>query len=155
MTVELEVFDYDIDKASLIGPASLAARFAADVRCGCGNFGIMVDLSHIPMCREDSRFVVQALRPYITHFHIGNTVIGDPSMEAYGDEHPRFGFPGGSNDTPQVLEFLRLLKQEGFFRPDDPYILSFEVKPRPYEDPCAVAAGSKRVLGRAWALLEE
>ena len=30
MNVELEVFDYDVDKASLIGPAPLAARFAAD-----------------------------------------------------------------------------------------------------------------------------
>jgi sugar phosphate isomerase/epimerase len=32
MTVELEVFDYDMDKAALIGPAPLAARFAADMR---------------------------------------------------------------------------------------------------------------------------
>ena len=32
MNVELEVFDYDVDKASLIGPAPLAAKFAADMR---------------------------------------------------------------------------------------------------------------------------
>ena len=31
MDVNLEVFDYDMDKAALIGPAPLAARFAADV----------------------------------------------------------------------------------------------------------------------------
>lgn len=35
MDVNLEVFDYDMDKAALIGPAPLAARFAADVRMTC------------------------------------------------------------------------------------------------------------------------
>ena len=32
MNVELEVFDFDVDKAALIGPAPLAAKFAGDVR---------------------------------------------------------------------------------------------------------------------------
>ena len=32
MMVELEVFDFDMDKAALIGPAPYAARFAADMR---------------------------------------------------------------------------------------------------------------------------
>jgi hypothetical protein len=32
MNVEIEVFDYDVDKRSLIGPAPLAARFAAEIR---------------------------------------------------------------------------------------------------------------------------
>ncbi|MEM1484463.1 sugar phosphate isomerase/epimerase [Oscillospiraceae bacterium PP1C4] len=155
MYIELEVFDYDIAKASLIGPAPLAARFAADVRCVCDNFGLMIDLSHIPMCREDSRFVVRTLRPYITHFHIGNTVVRDPAHEAYGDEHPRFGFPNSENDTAAVLDFLRVLKGEGFFCAENPYVLSFEVKPWKEEDPDAVIANAKRVLNRAWALLEE
>jgi sugar phosphate isomerase/epimerase len=155
MNVELEVFDYDIAKASLIGPASLAARFAADIRSEHNNFGLLVDLSHIPMCYETSRFTVQTLKPYITHLHIGNTVCADPSVEGYGDEHQRFGFPGSANDTPQVFEFLRVLKQEGFFRPDDPLVLSFEVKPWKDEDPETVLASAKRVLNRAWALLED
>ena len=42
--VELEVFDYDVDKAALIGPAPLAARFAADVCSRHKNFGLIVDL---------------------------------------------------------------------------------------------------------------
>ena len=28
--VELEIFDYDVDKASLMGPAPYAAQFAAE-----------------------------------------------------------------------------------------------------------------------------
>lgn len=153
MTIELEVFDYDIAKASLIGPAVLAARFAADIRQAHSNFGLLIDLSHIPLTYEKSEFVVRTLRPFLTHFHIGNTVCTDPSAEGYGDDHQRFGFPGGSNDVDQVLEFLRVLKNEGFFNARDPYVLSFEVKPWKDEDPDIVLANAKRVLNRAWALL--
>lgn len=155
MLVELEVFDYDIDKASLIGPAPLAAKFAADMRVSHSNFGLMIDLSHIPMTYESPEFVVRTLRPYITHLHIGNTVCRDKNAEGYGDMHQRFGFPNGANDTPEVLDFLRVLKNEGFMNPLDPMVLSFEVRPWKDEDPEAVVAGAKRVLNRAWALLED
>lgn len=155
MNIELEVFDYDIAKSSLIGPAPLAARFAADVRQMHDNFGLLIDLSHIPMCRESTEFVVRTLRPYLTHFHIGNTVVENPIDEGYGDEHQRFGFPNSSNDTPELLNFLRVLKNEGFFNAENPYVLSFEVKPWKDEDPDVVVANAKRVLNRAWALLED
>lgn len=153
--VELEVFDHDIAKCSLLGPAPLAARFAAEVRTQVPNFGLMVDLSHFPMTYEKSAQVISALRPYITHFHFGNTVCEDPSAVAYGDEHPRFGFPNSSNDTAEVLDFLRVLKTNGFFNEREPYTLTFEVKPWADEDIDVIIANSKRVLNRAWAMLEE
>lgn len=153
--VELEVFDHDIAKCSLLGPAPLAARFAAEVRTQVPNFGLMVDLSHFPMTYEKSAQVISALRPYITHFHFGNTVCEDPSAVAYGDEHPRFGFPNSSNDTAEVLDFLRVLKANGFFNEREPYTLTFEVKPWADEDIDVIIANSKRVLNRAWAMLEE
>jgi len=153
--VELEVFDYDIDKASLIGPAPYAAQFAADMRMTHNNFGLMIDLSHIPMTYETPEFVVRTLRPYITHLHVGNTVCADSSAEGYGDMHQRFGFPGSANDTPEVLEYLRVLKKEGFMNAENPMVLSLEVRPWQEEDPEVVIAGAKRVLNRAWALLED
>lgn len=155
MMVELEVFDYDIAKAALIGPAPYAAKFAADMRTTHNNFGLMIDLSHIPMTYESSEFVVRTLRPYITHFHVGNTVCKDPTAVGYGDEHQRFGFPNSSNDTMEVLDYLRVLKNEGFLNAENPYVFSFEVKPWKDEDPDAVIANAKRVLNRAWALLED
>jgi sugar phosphate isomerase/epimerase len=155
MNIVLEVFDFDIAKASIIGPAPLAARFAADMRTSHNNFGLMVDLSHIPMTYETPEFVVRTLKPYIVHFHVGNTVCRDPKAEGYGDEHQRFGFPNSSNDTAQVLEYLRVLKNEGFFNAENPYVFSFEVKPFKDEDPDTVVANAKRVLNRAWALLED
>jgi hypothetical protein len=83
--------------------------------------------------------------------HIGNAVVGDPSHEAYGNLHPRFGFPNGSNDVPELVQFLRILLNIGFLNPENPPILSFEVTPRPDEDVDIVIAGPKRVLNEAWA----
>ena len=47
------------------------------------------------------------------------------------------------------------LKQEGFFNAEKPYVLSMEVTLRPGEDEDIVLANTKRVLNRAWALLED
>ena len=154
MNVELEVFDYDIDKAALIGPAPLAERFAADMRTTHANFGLLVDLSHFPITYESSRFVVQTLRPYITHLHFGNAVVKE-GCAAYGDKHPRLGFPERANNTEELLDYLQVLKEEGFFRAENPLVLSMEVSPYGEEEPDIILANTKRVLKRAWALLED
>ena len=154
MMVELEVFDYDMDKASLIGPAPYAARFAADMRMTHDNFGLMVDLSHFPTTYETSKFVIQTLRPYITHLHFGNAVVKE-GFDGYGDLHPCFGYPNSANDTEELLDFLRVLKAEGFFNADAPLVFSMEVTPRPGQDGDIILANTKRVLNRAWAMLED
>ncbi len=153
MPVNLEIFDYDIDKKSLIGPTALALRFTNEIRKEFDNFGLMVDLSHIPMYRESAEAAILPIRDLIRHVHIGNTVIKDPAFTAYGDTHPRFGFEGGENDVPQLVEFLRVLLFAGVLRKDDPPFLSFEVKPWGDEDPELVIANAKRTLNRAWALV--
>ncbi len=152
MMVELEVFDYDVDKAALIGPSNYAAQFAADVRNVCPNFGLLVDLSHFPICHETAKDVIRTCRPYITHLHFGNAV-ADPEAEGYGDYHQRFGYPGSANDVFQLLDYLQVLRAEGFFNARDPLVLSMEVKPVEGEDPEIVLANTKRCLNRAWALL--
>jgi sugar phosphate isomerase/epimerase len=151
MNVELEVFDFDMDKAALIGPAPYAAKFAADMRTTHNNFGLLVDLSHFPTTYETSRFVIRTLRPYITHLHFGNAVV-IPGCDGYGDLHPRMGYPNSANDTPELVDFFRVLKEEGFFDAENPYVLSMEVTLRPGEDEDIVLANTKRVLNRAWAL---
>ena len=154
MMIEIEVFDYDMDKAALIGPAPYAAQFAADMRITHNNFGLLVDLSHFPTTYETSKFVIQTLRPYITHFHIGNAVV-EKGCEAYGDQHPRFGFPNSSNDVEELVDFFTVLKEEGFFNAKNPYVLSLEVKPWGDEDGDIILANTKRVIDRAWALVED
>lgn len=149
--VLLEVFDYDIDKKALIGPAALAKRFAEEIRSEQDNFGLMVDLSHIPMIHETIEEALLPVKDYIMHAHMGNTVIQDPSIPGYGDTHPRFGFPGGENDVDELAHYLTVLKQIGFLNEANRPFVSFEVKPFGDEDPDLVVANAKRTLNLAWA----
>lgn len=151
MRVALEVFDYDVDKKCLIGPAPLALRYAAEVRKKHDHFGLMVDLSHIPLIHETIEESILPVKDYIIHAHIGNCVVKQAGLPAYGDVHPRFGFPDGENDVEEVVHYLRVLLKIGFLNADKPPIVSFEIKPFGDEDPDIVIANAKRTLNEAWS----
>ncbi len=150
--LNLEVFDYAIDKKALIGPASYAFEVASRVRAECPNFGLTIDLSHEPLLFQDPSRVLLLLSPFVTHVHIGNAVL-EEGHPAYGDQHPRFGLPGSINDIEEVAAFLRALFRTGFFEqkiPTEKPVISFEVKPLPGEDPDFVVANAKRTFLSAW-----
>jgi sugar phosphate isomerase/epimerase len=147
----LEVFDYDVDKRSLIGPTTRAKAFCDRVR-DLPNFGLMVDLSHIPLMHETIEQSLMPVASYIRHAHMGNAVI-EAGLPGYGDQHPRFGFPGSVNDVPELTEYLRALIKIGYLKEGEPRIVSFEVKPFGDEDPELVIANAKRTLNLAWAMV--
>lgn len=152
----LEVFDRDIDKKCLIGPAPLARELAERIRADHPNFGLMVDLSHIPLLRESPAQALQPVREHLAHIHIGNAYFGPARADpAWGDLHPRFGYPGGANDVPQLVEFLRELFAVGYLRLDGRHraAISFEIRPVGDEDPHVLIAGAKRKFVQAWAEL--
>ena len=151
LNILLEVFDYDVDKKSLIGPAVFARRFSEEIRKEYDNFGLMVDLSHIPMLHETIEESLVPVKDYILHAHMGNCVVKDPSLPGYGDSHPRFGFPGGENDVEELTAYLKVLMDIGFLSKNRRPIVSFEVKPFGDEDPDLVVANAKRVLQLAWS----
>jgi sugar phosphate isomerase/epimerase len=151
ITVALEIFDWNIDKKSLVGPVDLAKRYAETIRAEFDNFGLMVDLSHLPLIGETAEQAILPIKDYIVHAHIGNCVVKDAGLPAYGDAHPRFGFPGGENDVAAVAEFLAVLMRAGFLNKANPPVVSFEVKPFGDEDPDIVIANAKRTLNEAWA----
>lgn len=151
MSVALEVFDYDVDKKSLIGPAELALRYAKEIRKQHDHFGLMVDLSHMPLIHETVEESLLPVKDYIIHAHIGNCVVKNSDMPAYGDAHPRFGFPGSENDVDEVAHYLRVLLDIGFLNEKHPPIVSFEVKPFGDEDSDIVIANAKRIMNEAWA----
>ena len=148
-----EVFDFDIDKCALVGPVDLAKRYAEEICAEFDNFGLMVDLSHLPILHESARQSLIPVKDYIIHAHMGNCVMKDKNDPAYGDAHPRFGYPGGENDVEELVEYLRVLMEIGYLDADNRRILSFEVKPVGDEDPDIVVANAKRVLNLAWAML--
>jgi sugar phosphate isomerase/epimerase len=151
--VALEVFDYDIDKCSLIGPVALAKRYAEEICAEFDNFGLLVDLSHIPIIHETIRESLVPVKDFIIHAHMGNCMLRDKKDPAYGDAHPRFGYPGGENDVDELVEYLKVLMEIGYLNPDNRRFLSFEVKPVGDEEPDIVVANAKRVLNLAWARL--
>lgn len=154
MPVLLEVFDFDVDKKSLIGPAAYACEFADIIAAEFDNFGLLTDLSHLPQTRETPREGILPIRKHVRHAHIGNAVVGDPALPAYGDAHPRFYFPDGENGADELAEFLKVLFEIGYLGKGRRPIVSFEVKPFGSEDPEITLAGCKRVLNEAWARLE-
>ena len=153
MPVLCEVFDYDIAKKSLIGPVDLVKRYAETICAEYDNFGLMVDLSHIPMLHETIEESLLPVQQYIRHAHMGNTVIKSPECPAYGDEHPRFGFPNSENDVEELAAYLRLLLKIGFLNEKKRPIVSFEIKPFGEEDPEVCLANAKRTLDLAWELV--
>lgn len=153
MPVLCEVFDYDIAKKSLIGPVDMVKRYAETICAEYDNFGLMVDLSHIPMLHETIEESLLPVQQYIRHAHMGNTVIKSPECPAYGDEHPRFGFPNSENDVEELAAYLRFLLKIGFLNEKKRPIVSFEIKPFGEEDPEVCLANAKRTLDLAWELV--
>ena len=148
----LETFDRDIDKKCLIGPNHLGVAVSARVRERVPDFGLLIDLSHLPLQGEGIQEAVRATRDHLSHVHIGNCVLesGNP---LYGDQHPRFGYPGGSNDVDELRTFLAALLDVGYLKPDARATLAFEVKPTPGESSSTLIAQSKRTLLHAWTTL--
>ena len=152
LQVYLEVFDYDVEKCALIGPAPLAARFAKEISQEFSNFGLMIDLSHITQLHESIDESIDPIVPYIRHVHIANSVLKQ-GAPAYGDQHPRFGFADSVVDHALLAVFLRKLFDIGYIAKEKRPIVAFEVKPWGDEDSDMVIAGAKRFLREAWRLV--
>jgi len=151
MRVTLKVFDRDIDKKALIGSFADTQDVARPVAAAHDNFGVLADLSHFPLLREDPAQAIALVKEFFMHFHIGNCVV-ERDHYLYGDLQPRFGLPGGSIDTPEVRDYFRLLLQQGLLNSDNPPVVSAEVRPLLAEETSAlVIANAKRVIRQAWA----
>ncbi len=151
MGITLEAFDRDIDKKALIGPSAEAAAFAAAV--DRGNFGIMPDLSHLPLLGETPEQCAEAVKDCVVHLHVGNCLMNDENHPAYGDNHPRFGIEGGENDVDELAAYLKAFMDIGFLNGEHRPFMSFEVKPLEGESSEVVIANAKRVLNQAWAMI--
>lgn len=149
----LEVFDEAVEKRSIVGPAAVARAVGEAVRRECPSFGLMHDLSHMPLLGESPAEALVPIRHLLVHMHMGNCIVQDPGRAGYGDQHPRFGIPGGETDAPELAEFIRTLFDIGYFEDSGRRVLSFEVKPLPGEDSALVIANAKRTLNEALAML--
>jgi sugar phosphate isomerase/epimerase len=150
--VVLELFDCEVDKCCLLGPAPLAAEVAEKVKTRRDNFGLLVDLSHIPLLQESPNQALVPVKDHLVGAHLGNAVI-QPDLPGYGDYHPIFGTPGSANDLPEMMAFLKTLLEIGFLNEAKRPIVSFEIKPQPGQDSQVIIANAQRLLREAWARL--
>lgn len=150
----LEIFDRKpFGKNRLLGPTSEAVEMAKELRESYRSFGLMVDLSHLPLLQEKPKDALIEARDYLAAVHIGNCVMRDPNHPAYGDEHPPFGIPEGENGVEELRELLRVLLEIGYLNTKNPGMVSFEIKP--FEDWTSekVITNAKETLQQAWAKL--
>lgn len=150
LEILLELFDHKTDFRCLVGPSELAVQVAQEVRKVDPSFGLMIDLSHLPMLVESPTYALNVTKDYLKHAHMGNCVIRDTNDPLYGDKHPRFGYPGSEVGIPELTEYIRTLLDIGYLQEGKNRTLSFEIKPAPGESSQAIIAQAKRTLRAAW-----
>ncbi len=149
MDMILETFDQKpFAKNRLIGPTDIAVELTRNIKEKFDDFGLLLDLSHLPILGEDYKDSLVKAKEYIKHIHIGNCIIKDKKHIAYGDEHPRFCIDQGEISTGELAGFIKTLDEIGYLS-NPKNAISFEVKPLEGEDPDITIAGSKRTLLRA------
>ncbi len=157
LVLSMETFDDETDKKALIGPNRLGVEVSRAVRRHVPDFGLMVDLSHLPMQGETIREALTVAAEHINHAHIGTCVISDLKDPLYGDKHPRFLHPKSESRIPEVREFFKGLLDIGYLSADADVrnIVSIEVQPAAgtYETPQSVIAEARRVAREAWRTL--
>lgn len=147
MRMTLELFDRSTEpghKDQLMGPARESLDIARAVQDNYGhkNFGLLYDLSHMPLLRgntfsTETPAVLRELAPFLNHIHIG-TCVTDPQDPLYGDSHPRFDYPGSVVGEEQLAEFASALVDIGYQGG-----IGFEVVPYGDELPSAVVSSTK------------
>lgn len=151
--ITLKIFDHDFTAHQLIGKCEDALDIARQICPSYEKFGLLTDLSHFPLLREDPRTTLTALKDYVKAFHMGNTIVtGDRRNPIFGDWQPRFGIPNGANTVDDVMNYFRILKDLELIGPEKRPVLTAEVRPLiGDETEELILANSKRMIQRAWA----
>ena len=150
ITVVLDVPDRDYDRKSLVGATDLAVKLSENISNNYANFGITLDISHMPLLGENTADMVHLASDQLVNVHIGNCYLADPSSTAYGDAHPRFGIDDSLIGTRETSALLRGLLDIGYLAPQSVNPLQLNLRPQPGESPLNVLANGKRHLRAAW-----
>ena len=131
VTLCLEPTDWDIDKHFLCGPLDESVNLAKRMRQeGVQNFGLLLDMCHVPIMHETMEDAVEKCKDVLTHIHLGNAVIKNKNNPFYGDKHIPWSYPDSEYTEEDGVRFLHLLRDIGYTEKENATI-SFEM--RPYE----------------------
>lgn len=155
MAVVVETFDrVPFGKNCLVGPTDEAVPMAEAIRADYPRFGLMLDLSHLPLLNETSAEAIPKAAPVMLHAHVGNCVKSNPDNEYYGDNHPPFDYPDGENGLDELVDYLKCLHEAGYLNESHPPIVGIEAKPANEAMRPAVLGNVKRYMNRALRALE-
>lgn len=156
LTVLLETYDRKpIGRNQLIGPTTEAVELARQVRARHDNFGLLLNLAHLPLLEEASPFSLETARDYLLAVRLGNCVLKDPTHPAFGNQRPPLGIPEGEIGQAQLEEFLRELFRIGFLGAGKVRLgeLSFDVAPLAGQHSADVINQAKEMLDAALAVV--
>ena len=154
MPLLLETFDrVPFGKNCLVGPTPGAIEVCKRVREKHPRFGLMLDLSHLPLLGETPQQALGPARACLSHIHVGSCVMKHPEHPAYGDAHPMFGIEAGENGAPELAEFLRVLLDIGYIGKGKKNPVSFEIKPFDDQSSADVIANAKATMATAWEMV--
>ena len=152
ITALIEPIDTTVDKRFLYGSTESCVQLIESLKPDVDNFGVLLDLSHLPLMGESCPHAVDTVAPYLKRVHLGNCVLKDKNHPRYGDRHPPIGVDGGEIDIPELTTFLRCLLEARFLNAENPGSMLFEIAPWPLErDIEELIADSFDRLNQAWA----
>jgi sugar phosphate isomerase/epimerase len=135
--VVMEYFNNTGEPYLLLGPTDRAVDLAETVKTECNNFELTCDLSHLIQLKEDPARSALVTCPHSRHLHLANCVVADPEHPLFGDRHPPFGFDGGEVNADVLTDFLRAIKDQGYFE-GPPVTIGVEIIARDGQDGAAL-----------------
>lgn len=94
--------------------------------------GITFDTSHTAQLKTDIIEAFVALKPWIGHVHLANSVSIDSENPLFGDKHPLFEIENGDFPLEKIKEIYEKLESKGLLEKVD--ICSFEIISRGNEE---------------------
>ena len=146
----LEPLDFDFDKAYLYGPLDINLELAERVTKNFPNFGLVLDVAHLPLMREDFAGAIRRSAKWTKRVHLGNCVMRNPADPFYGDRHPPIGYPGGEIDVPQLEIILKAFLDSGYLSTKNRGDLVLELNPFPGKSEDESVADNIQRVKTAW-----
>jgi|GEM_PF-879002 len=145
-------------KKLLYGPTCECVEMIQELRSqGHWNVGLVLDTAHCPTLGEDVMEHMDLLISTvgITHVHLGNAVVDDPSHPFYGHAHPALGIQGGLHDVDHLVAVIEKLWNYGYLEKDRRALMSYEMQVYPGVSPYDSAQIALGKLNTAFFILEE
>ena len=138
----------------MLGPSKEVTEVFNKVNASYKNLGVTIDLAHIYLSQERPEEYLHNLKDYIEDVHINNCIMKDKAHPLFGDKHVLFGIKDGEIDIEEVIGFIKILRDLGYFYRKRP-VVTFEVTPTVGQDVNIVLASFKRVFNESWSKIQD